>query len=93
MTDKSIDIVCDTFSSVGKYALTAIPFGIVMSPDGIPSWVYAVVITFGFVCIGVSVIIRENTDKNASEKNTINADIRKGVFHIKNAEINSHLQQ
>lgn len=73
--------------SIGTYSLTTVPFGFFMDSKDISVWMYVVITIIGIVFLSIGIYFSKEDKKK--EDNIINADIKKGIFHINNATINN----
>lgn len=84
---KQRQTLAKSFVSFATYALTAIPFGFFMSSKDISVWLYIGIMFVGIGLLALGIYFSKEDKKK--EDNIINADIKKGIFHINNATINN----
>ena len=84
---KQRQTLAKSFVSFATYALTTVPFGFFMDSKDISVWMYVVITIIGIVFLSIGIYFSKEDKKK--EDNIINADIKKGIFHINNATINN----
>lgn len=88
LDSKQKEALAKNFSALGTYALTAIPFGFFMASKDISVWLYVGITFMGTGLLALGIYFNKEEKKEAKDDKTINAEIKKGVFHIDNATIN-----
>lgn len=90
LDSKQKQALAKNFSALGTYALTAIPFGFFMAPKEISLWLYIGISLMGFGLLSLGIYFSKEEKKDTQDDKIINAEIKKGVFHIDNATINNN---
>lgn len=90
---KQRQTLAKSFVSFATYALTTIPFGFFMGSKDISVWLYIGITLVGVGLLALGVYFSKEEKKETKDGKTINAEIKKGVFHIDNATINKNKQE
>ena len=91
--DKQRQTFVKSLVSIGTYSLTTIPFGFFMGSKDISVWLYIGITFMGIGLLALGIYFSKEEKKDTQDDKIINAEIKKGVFHIDNATINKNKQE
>lgn len=83
LNKKQREILTKWLSGISSYVLTAMPVGLFLSDGSMPIVVYVILAVIGLLLLVTSLFLNRKDEVH----DQIHTEVRKGIFHINNAEV------